>query len=60
MEVGIDDVLDLSNREVLISLAKAIVVHENGVQPYCDAIYQSGYELISGRKSYENINWFLR
>ena len=56
MEVGIDDVLDLSNREVLISLAKAIVVHENGVQPYCDAIYQSGYELISGRKSYENIN----
>jgi len=46
MNVGLDDCLDLKNRDVLIKLAKAIVTHENGVQPYADSIYQSAYELI--------------
>lgn len=46
MNVGLDDCLDLKERDVLIKLAKAIVTHENGVQPYADGIYQSAYELI--------------
>lgn len=46
MNVGVDDELNLSKREVLISLAKGIVIHENGCQPYGDPIYQSAYELI--------------
>lgn len=46
MNVELDSCLDLKNRDVLIKLAKAIVTHENGVQPYADSIYQSAYELI--------------
>jgi len=46
MNVGLDDCLNLKERDVLIKLAKAIVTHENGVQPYADGIYQSAYELI--------------
>lgn len=46
MNVDLDHHLDLRDRDVLISLAKAIVTHENGVQPYALAIYQSAYELI--------------
>lgn len=46
MDVDLDACLDLKNRDVLIKLAKAIVTHENGVQPYADAVYQSAYELI--------------
>ncbi len=46
MGVKINECLNLSNRDTLISLAKAIVTHENGVQPYADSIYQSAYELI--------------
>ena len=46
MSVDLDAHLDLRDREVLISLAKAIVTHENGVQPYALSIYQSAYELM--------------
>lgn len=46
MNVDLDTCLDLKDRKTLISLAKAIVTHENGVQPYADEIYQSAYELI--------------
>lgn len=46
MGVATTEYLDLSNRDTLISLAKAIVVHENGVQPYSESVYQSAYELI--------------
>lgn len=46
MNVELDSCLNLNDRDTLIKLAKAIVTHENGVQPYADAIYQSAYELI--------------
>ena len=46
MGVKINECLNLKNRETLIALAKAIVTHENGVQPYSDDKYQSAYELI--------------
>ena len=46
MNVGLDDCLNLKDRDTLIKLARAIVTHENGVQPYADGIYQSAYELI--------------
>ena len=46
MKVDLDTCLKLKNREVLVALAKAIVTHENGVQPYSDLVYQSAYELI--------------
>lgn len=46
MNTDIDTCLELKNRNVLIQLAKAIVTHENGVQPYSDTVYQSAYELI--------------
>lgn len=46
MGVKVNECLNLKNRETLISLAKAIVTHENGVQPYSDDKYQSAYELI--------------
>lgn len=46
MGIDYDICLNLSDRKTLISLAKAIVIHENGVQPYADSIYQSAYELI--------------
>lgn len=46
MNVEPDMCLNLSDRNELISLAKAIVTHENGVQPYSDDKYQSAYELI--------------
>lgn len=46
MNADIDACLNLKDRDTLIKLAKAIVTHENGVQPYSDMIYQSAYELI--------------
>lgn len=46
MNVKDNEYIDLSDRKTLIALAKAIVIHENGVQPYADSVYQSAYELI--------------
>lgn len=46
LEVSLNDKLNLKDRDTLIKLAKGIVVHENGVQPYDDSVYQSAYELI--------------
>lgn len=46
MCVNPKECLNLKDRETLISLAKAIIIHENGVQPYSNDIYRSAYELI--------------
>lgn len=46
MNIDPDACLNLKDRQTLINLAKAIVTHENGVQPYSDCQYQSAYELM--------------
>lgn len=46
MGVTLDEKINLNDRETLIELAKAIVTHENGVQPYRQETFESGYELL--------------
>lgn len=40
-----DSVVDLSERGVLTVFIKAIIRHENGIQPYKDETIQKGIEL---------------
>lgn len=40
-----DSVVDLSERGVLTVFIKAIIRHENGIQPYKDSTIQKGIEL---------------
>lgn len=41
-----DTELNLSDRETLIDLAKAITIHENGMNPYNQGTFESAYELM--------------
>lgn len=43
--VGPDDVIDVHNFNVLRPLVKAIIKHENGVQPYPDGVINYGLQL---------------
>lgn len=45
MQVASDDILDLDSADVMRPLLKAIVFHENGVDPYTDAIYDDAMRL---------------
>lgn len=46
-DCGVDsnDVLDMDNCETMTKLVKAIIKHENGVQPYSDAVILDGLRL---------------
>ena len=37
-----DEELNLTDKDVMISLLKGIILHENGVQPYSDELLEQG------------------
>ena len=47
-ELGVDadETIDISNKNVMLKLVKAIIKHENGVQPYSDEIIKKGINLV--------------
>ena len=44
--VDADETIDVSNKNVMLKLIKAIIKHENGVNPYSDEIIMKGIELV--------------
>lgn len=40
-----NDVIDLTDKNLMLSMVKAIIRHENGIQPYTDAILLAGIGL---------------
>lgn len=48
MEVGDAEIIDTSDPSVLLSLLKAMIHHENGIQPYDDAIIMQGITMALG------------
>lgn len=44
--VAPDDAVSLSDKDTAIRLAKAIIRHENGSQPYPDAVFEKAYALL--------------
>lgn len=40
------DAVSLSDKDTAIRLAKAIIRHENGSQPYPDAVFEKAYSLL--------------
>lgn len=44
--VSPDDTVSLSDKDTAIRLAKAIIQHENGSQPYPDAVFEKAYALL--------------
>lgn len=40
------DTVSLSDKDTAIRLAKAIIQHENGSQPYPDAVFEKAYSLL--------------
>lgn len=44
--VAPDDAVSLSDKDTAIRLAKAIIRHENGSQPYPDALFEKAYSLL--------------
>lgn len=44
--VDADETIDVSNKNVMLKLIKAIIKHENGKQPYTDEIIMKGIESI--------------
>ena len=40
-----NDVIDLTDKNLMLNMVKAIIQHENGVQPYTDAILLEGIGL---------------
>lgn len=47
-ELGVDadETIDVSNKNVMLKLIKAIVKHENGVNPYSDETITKGISLV--------------
>lgn len=47
-EIGVptDEVISLDDKVTLINIAKAIVRHENGQQPYVDDVFERAFALI--------------
>lgn len=43
--VRADQPIDLTNDTIMLTIVKAIIKHENGVQPYTDAVLLSGIQL---------------
>ncbi|MEQ5135844.1 structural protein [Providencia alcalifaciens] len=44
--VTTNEVIDPRDKLIAIKLAKAIIQHENGVQPYNDAMFEKAYSLL--------------
>ncbi|HCR3230039.1 TPA: structural protein [Morganella morganii] len=44
--VSPDDTVSLSDKDTAIRLTKAIIQHENGSQPYSDAVFEKAYALL--------------
>lgn len=40
-----NDPIDLTNKQLMLSLVKGIIAHENGMQPYTDATLLAGIDL---------------
>lgn len=40
-----NDPIDLENKQLMTRLVKGIISHENGIQPYTDAVLRSGIDL---------------
>lgn len=45
LKVKLDDEINLSDRAVLRLLAEAIIMHENGMQPFTPAVLDKAFEL---------------
>ena len=47
-DIGVlpDDVIDVLQRPVMEKLVKAIIAHENGVQPYGDEVFNTAFEMV--------------
>lgn len=53
-----DTQVDLTERGVLTIFIKAIIRHENGIQPYSDDIIQQGIDLIWKENGYRSSGGF--
>ena len=47
-ELGVDadETIDVSNKNVMLKLIKAIIKHENGINPYSDEVIKKGMNLV--------------
>ena len=47
-ELGVDadETIDISNKNVMLKLVKAIIKHENGINPYSDEVIKKGMNLV--------------
>lgn len=43
--VGVDDIIDIKNKAIMLILVKAIIRHENGEQPYNNETLLKGLEM---------------
>ena len=46
LKVDTDETIDVSNKNIMLVLIKAIIKHENGKQPYSDETIMKGIELV--------------
>lgn len=46
LEVSPDAVIRLADKNTVLSMAKAIIQHENGSQPYPDTLFEKAYSLL--------------
>lgn len=46
LKVDTDDTIDVRNDNVMLKLIKAIILHENGEQPYSDELILKGIKMV--------------